>query len=85
MISSLRLHQVVLLWETIDHLTGPSKPRRRACQTVLAALLGGLLPAIAPVLPHMAEDAWQAVPYPTSAESVFLVRALHSNGGVSVS
>ena len=46
----------------------------RACQTVLAALLGGLLPAIAPVLPHMAEDAWQALPYAAPAESVFLVR-----------
>ena len=41
---------------------------------MLAALLGGLIPAIAPVLPHMAEDAWQALPYPAPAESVFLVR-----------
>ncbi len=44
---------------------------------MLAALLGGLIPAIAPVLPHMAEDAWQALPYPAPAESVFLVSPTH--------
>ena len=31
---------------------------RRACQTVQAAVLQGLLSAIAPLVPHMAEDAW---------------------------
>ena len=51
----------------------------RACQTVLAALLEGLLPAIAPVLPHMAEDAWQAVPYPKPADSVFQASTFCAN------
>ena len=44
---------------------------RRACQTTLDALLRGLLPLIAPLLPHMAEDAWQALPYAAPTTSVF--------------
>ncbi|KAI3432876.1 hypothetical protein D9Q98_010459 [Chlorella vulgaris] len=44
---------------------------RRACQTVLAALLEGMLPLIAPLLPHMAEDAWQNLPYDGKQQSVF--------------
>jgi isoleucyl-tRNA synthetase len=42
---------------------------RRACQTVLAALLEGMLPLIAPLLPHMAEDAWQNLPYDGKQQS----------------
>ena len=42
---------------------------RRACQTVLAALLEGMLPLIAPLLPHMAEDAWQNLPYQGAHQS----------------
>ena len=37
---------------------------RRACQTVLAALADTWLAALAPVLPHLAEDAYQMLPYP---------------------
>lgn len=44
---------------------------RRACQTVLAALLQGLLPCVAPLLPHLAEDAWGSLPWPVPAKSVF--------------
>ena len=33
--------------------------RRRSCQTVLNACIEGLAKAIAPILPHMAEDIWQ--------------------------
>ena len=40
---------------------------RRACQTVLAAHLLCLVGALAPVLPHLAEDAWQALPFPVAA------------------
>lgn len=53
------------------YIRGAASPERRACQTVLAALLQGLLPLIAPVLPHMAEDAWQALPYAAPHASVF--------------
>jgi len=44
----------------IDALGGP---RRSTCQTVLHAVLEVLLRGIAPVLPHMAEDAFLAIPY----------------------
>mmetsp|Transcript_41649 Transcript_41649/g.99834 ORF Transcript_41649/g.99834 Transcript_41649/m.99834 type:complete len:1066 (+) Transcript_41649:202-3399(+) len=45
--------------------------RRRSCQTVLHALLEGFAKAVAPILPHMAEDMWQNLPYKKSTESVF--------------
>jgi len=45
--------------------------RRRSCQTVLAIAVENLARAIAPVLCHMAEDIWQAIPYPTPYKSVF--------------
>ena len=43
-------------------------------QTVLAAALDSLLPALAPILPHLAEDAWLAMPWPTPTKSVFQAR-----------
>jgi isoleucyl-tRNA synthetase len=45
--------------------------RRRSCQTVLAIAIENLAKAIAPVLCHMAEDIWQALPYDTGYQSVF--------------
>ena len=45
--------------------------RRRSCQTVIHALLEGLAKAVAPTLPHMAEDIWQNLPYSKSTKSVF--------------
>jgi isoleucyl-tRNA synthetase len=45
--------------------------RRRSCQTVLHALLEGLAKAVGPILPHMAEDIWQNLPYEKSHDSVF--------------
>jgi len=45
--------------------------RRRSCQTVIQACLEGFAKAIAPILPHMAEDIWQNLPYETLTESVF--------------
>lgn len=53
------------------YIAAPASPDRRACQTVLAHLLQTLLPLMAPVLPHMAEDAWQALPYAKPTASVF--------------
>ncbi|KAL4446248.1 hypothetical protein ABPG77_003055 [Micractinium sp. CCAP 211/92] len=53
------------------YINAPSAADRRACQTVLAALLEGMLPLIAPLLPHMAEDAWQNLPYAREQQSVF--------------
>ncbi|MGB5714910.1 MAG: isoleucine--tRNA ligase, partial [Waterburya sp.] len=45
--------------------------RRRSCQTVLAVAIENIAKAIAPVLCHMAEDIWQALPYETGYKSVF--------------
>ena len=45
-------------------------PSRRACQTVIAELLSGLLAAVAPLVPHMAEDAWLNLPYKPAQASV---------------
>ncbi|KAL4539563.1 hypothetical protein Ndes2437B_g02070 [Nannochloris sp. 'desiccata'] len=53
------------------YIRGSESDDRRACQTTLNALLRGMLPLIAPLLPHMAEDAWQALPYPAPSTSIF--------------
>jgi isoleucyl-tRNA synthetase len=45
--------------------------RRRSCQTVLQLVVERLAGLIAPVLCHMAEDIWQALPYPVAEASVF--------------
>jgi isoleucyl-tRNA synthetase len=53
------------------YISSIDDPRRRSCQTVIHACLEGFAKAIAPILPHMAEDIWQKLPYETSTESVF--------------
>ena len=53
------------------YISAADSPRRRSCQTVLAIALENLATAIAPVLPHLAEDIWQFLPYPTPFKSVF--------------
>lgn len=58
------------------YISGISDVRRRSCQTVLHAVLEGFTKSIAPVLPHMAEDIWQNLPYAKPTESVF-------EGGIS--
>lgn len=45
------------------YVGGTDSFTRRACQTVLGAHIRCLLGAISPVLPHMAEDAWQNLPF----------------------
>ncbi|MEM6450958.1 MAG: isoleucine--tRNA ligase [Cyanobacteria bacterium P01_D01_bin.105] len=53
------------------YISAADSARRRSCQTVIAVAIENLAKAIAPVLVHMAEDIWQALPYETSVESVF--------------
>lgn len=54
------------------YIRSSSGKARRSCQTVLHAVLRSLQAAIAPVMPHMAEDCFQATPFKAgSAESVF--------------
>lgn len=45
------------------YISAVDDARRRSCQTVLDACLIGLSKAVAPILPHLAEDAWQNIPY----------------------
>jgi len=53
------------------YISGIDDFRRRSCQTVVHKCLEGLTKALAPVLPHMAEDIWQNIPYRKTEESVF--------------
>jgi isoleucyl-tRNA synthetase len=53
------------------YISAVDDKRRRSCQTVIHALVEGLAKAVAPTLPHMAEDIWQNLPYAKSTESVF--------------
>ncbi|UFP94443.1 isoleucine--tRNA ligase [Gloeobacter morelensis] len=53
------------------YISAENSLRRRSCQTVLYYVLESLARLIAPVLPHMAEDIWQYLPYPKSDASVF--------------
>jgi isoleucyl-tRNA synthetase len=53
------------------YISAVDDARRRSCQTVLHALLEGFAKAISPILPHMAEDIWQNLPYSKSSDSVF--------------
>jgi isoleucyl-tRNA synthetase len=53
------------------YISSENSFRRRSCQTVLAIAVENLAKSIAPVLSHMAEDIWQAIPYETGYKSVF--------------
>ncbi|XP_022721151.1 isoleucine--tRNA ligase, chloroplastic/mitochondrial isoform X2 [Durio zibethinus] len=45
------------------YVGGMTSFTRRSCQTVLAAHLLSLARVIAPILPHLAEDVWQNLPF----------------------
>lgn len=45
------------------YVGGASSFTRRSCQTVLAAHLLSIVRVIAPILPHLAEDVWQNLPF----------------------
>ena len=53
------------------YISGIDDTRRRSCQTVIHKCLEGFAKAISSILPHMAEDIWQNLPYEKSSESVF--------------
>ncbi|PWA60311.1 tRNA synthetase class I (I, L, M and V) family protein [Artemisia annua] len=46
-----------------DRKSGASSFTRRSCQTVLAAHLLSIVRVIAPILPHLAEELWQNLPF----------------------
>ena len=45
------------------YLRGAASEDRRACQTVVSELLLGLVSCLAPLTPHLAEDAWSHLPW----------------------
>lgn len=53
------------------YISAESSLRRRSCQTVLSRVLDSLVRLVSPVLPHLAEDIWQYMPYPVEHKSVF--------------
>eukprot|EP01036_Dinobryon_divergens_P030377 gene30377-39614_t len=53
------------------YISTKNDERRRSCQTVIATVLEQLIVLMAPLTPHMAEEAWQSIPYPKSAKSIF--------------
>ncbi|KAH1173168.1 isoleucine--tRNA ligase, mitochondrial [Mauremys mutica] len=46
-------------------------PKRRSCQTALAEALDVVVRSFAPILPHLAEEVFQFLPYKKESESVF--------------
>nr|XP_009931161.1 PREDICTED: isoleucine--tRNA ligase, mitochondrial [Opisthocomus hoazin] len=46
-------------------------PKRRSCQTVLAEALDVVVRSVAPILPHLAEEVFQHLPYKKDSEGVF--------------
>ena len=45
------------------YISAKGDARRRSCQTVLHVMLEQLAVLMAPIVPHMAEDVWQNLPY----------------------
>lgn len=50
------------------YVGGSASFTRRSCQMVLAAHLLSIVKIIAPILPHLAEDAWQNLPFQVATE-----------------
>ncbi|XP_061481155.1 isoleucine--tRNA ligase, mitochondrial isoform X3 [Rhineura floridana] len=46
-------------------------PKRRSCQTALAEVLDTVVRSFAPILPHLAEEVFQYLPYRKESNSVF--------------
>ncbi|XP_059632729.1 isoleucine--tRNA ligase, chloroplastic/mitochondrial [Cornus florida] len=53
---------------------------RRSCQTVLAAHLLSIVRVIAPILPHLAEDVWQHLPFQHTAEDGTIAKFVFESG-----
>ncbi|XP_054804548.1 isoleucine--tRNA ligase, chloroplastic/mitochondrial [Prosopis cineraria] len=50
------------------YVGGSTSYTRRSCQTVLAAHLLSIARVVAPILPHLAEDVWQNLPFQYATE-----------------
>jgi isoleucyl-tRNA synthetase len=60
------------------YISAVNDPRRRSCQTVIHALLEGFAKAMAPILPHMAEDIWQNLPFKADGDDSSVFEAGYS-------
>jgi isoleucyl-tRNA synthetase len=45
--------------------------RRRSCQTTIDIISRQVMTMLAPILPHLAEEAWRSLPYTRSVGSIF--------------
>lgn len=53
------------------YISASNDHRRRSCQTVMKVVLETIAVLMAPLLPHMAEDIWQNLPYDKTSKTVF--------------
>ncbi|KAF9604472.1 hypothetical protein IFM89_006754 [Coptis chinensis] len=93
-----KIFQIIQRFATVDlsnfyfdvakdrlYVGGTGSYTRRSCQTVLVAHLLSIVRLIAPILPHLAEDVWQNLPFEHTSEDgsvakfVFESRWPHSN------
>lgn len=44
-------------------------PKRRSCQTAFAEILDVVVRSVAPILPHLAEEVFQHIPYAKGKEA----------------
>ncbi|NXC50689.1 SYIM protein, partial [Penelope pileata] len=56
-------------------------PKRRSCQTVLAEALDVVVRSFAPILPHLAEEVFQHLPYKKDSEGVFRTGWINASSG----
>ncbi|CAH1427549.1 unnamed protein product [Lactuca virosa] len=56
------------------YVGGASSFTRRSCQTVLAIHLLSIVRVIAPILPHLAEDVWQNLPFQYTLENTEIAK-----------
>lgn len=57
------LYPLAFLFSNMNYFRGTSSYTRRSCQTVLEAHLLSIARVIAPIVPHLAEDVWQNLPF----------------------
>jgi isoleucyl-tRNA synthetase len=53
------------------YISNENNYRRKSCQTTINIILNGILTMIAPILPHLAEEAYQKLPYTHLKTSIF--------------
>ncbi|KAL8162816.1 hypothetical protein V2J09_014305 [Rumex salicifolius] len=53
---------------------------RRSCQTVLAAHLLSIVRVLAPIMPHLAEDVWQNLPFEYTADDGSVAKYVFESG-----